>query len=223
MGFKADATFLRYLTMGALGARHVVNELKQLGFQPIELERYATSNKIWSTKIKRLRLPDVLCVRTGLRVEIRAKSSLEIRMSHAPNNPDRHWDAGLRNEDVVAIIVCQDHQGRPAIRGGPSFFTVKALRQSVDRKQLSNLKAASEGSEQHLTWPSIVSRRPGKVLEINAERLTVEWGGDGDPPRRYRYALGGRRPYVKAGSSFLGGTIKKCVNEKGGVAFRLEV
>ena len=32
-----------------------------------KLERYSRSNKIWSTKVKRLRLPDLLCVRTGLR------------------------------------------------------------------------------------------------------------------------------------------------------------
>lgn len=106
MSFKADTSFLRFLTMGALGTRHVIEELQAAGFRPVELERYSTSNKIWSTKIKRLRLPDLLCVRTGLRVEVRAKSKLEIKMSHAPNNAERHWDAGLRDEDVVALVVC---------------------------------------------------------------------------------------------------------------------
>src|SRR3954467_9214912 len=113
MGFKADTSFLRYLTMGALGARHVIKELKEFGFLPIELERYCTSNKIWATKVKRLRLPDLLCVRTGLRVEVRAKSDLKIRMSDAPNNPDRRWDTGLRDDDVTALIACFDDNGTP--------------------------------------------------------------------------------------------------------------
>ncbi len=58
MGFKVDSTFLKFLTMGALGVRHVAVKLHQRGFEPIELERYGSSNKIWSTKVKRLRLPD---------------------------------------------------------------------------------------------------------------------------------------------------------------------
>ncbi len=32
--------------MGALATRHVMDQLARLGFQPIELERYASSNKI---------------------------------------------------------------------------------------------------------------------------------------------------------------------------------
>lgn len=60
MAFKVDASFLRFLTMGALGVRRVVSELEDRGFEPIELERYCSSNKIWTTRIKRLRLPDLL-------------------------------------------------------------------------------------------------------------------------------------------------------------------
>ncbi len=69
MGLKVDSSFLKFVTMGALGARRVAELMKQAGLQPIELERYSRSNKIWQTKVKRLRIPDLLCVRTGLRVE----------------------------------------------------------------------------------------------------------------------------------------------------------
>lgn len=188
--------------MGARGTRHVISELQAMGFQPIELERYATSNKIWSTKIKRLRLPDLLCVRTGLRVEVRAKASLEIRMSHAPKNPDRQWDTGLRSEDVIALITCKEVNGTATPVGRASYFGVEDLRQSVDTRQLSAMKSASEGAEQYLTWPSIVSSRPGKVLAVDVDRLSVEWGGDGGLPRRYAYQLKGKRPYVAAGQVF---------------------
>ena len=79
MGFKVDSSFLRFLTMGARGVHRVSDELRSFGFEPIELERYCGSNKIWATKVKRLRLPDLLCVKTGLRLEVRAKSDLKIR------------------------------------------------------------------------------------------------------------------------------------------------
>lgn len=206
MGFKTDTSFLRFLSMGALGTRHVMAQLSQLGFAPIELERYASSNKIWATKIKRLRLPDLLCVRTGLRVEVRAKSTLEARMSHAPNNPDRHWDAGLTDADLVGLVPCRDDEAGPAIGGDASFFTVAALRQSVDPGQLSRLKSASEGSEQHLTWPTIVSSRPGIVVDVTATSFAVEWRGDGKPARRHSYALKGKVPYVLPGAYFAAGT-----------------
>lgn len=207
MGFKADTSFLRFLTMGALGTRHVIEELEAAGFRPVELERYSTSNKIWSTKIKRLRLPDLLCVRTGLRVEVRAKSKLEIKMSHAPNNADRHWDTGLRDEDVVALVVCNDDGGPMATCGRSTYFNVDVLRRSVDARQLSRLKAASEGSEQALSWPSIVSNRPGRVESATAERLGVVWEGDGAPARSYGYSLRGKVPYVPPRATFPAGTM----------------
>ena len=70
--------------MGVVGVQQTMCHLEDAGFQPIELERYCASNKIWATKVKRLRLPDILCIRTGLRVEVRAKTDLRIRMSDAP-------------------------------------------------------------------------------------------------------------------------------------------
>jgi hypothetical protein len=90
VGFKTDTSFLRFLSMGALGTKGFMDYLRNLGYRPIELERYCASNKIWTTKVKRLRLPDVICALTGIRIEVRAKSDLKIRMSDAPANPDRH-------------------------------------------------------------------------------------------------------------------------------------
>lgn len=206
MGFKTDTSFLRFLTMGALATRHVMGQLTRLGFQPIELERYASSNKIWATKIKRLRLPDLLCIRTGMRVEVRAKSNLEIRMSHSPNNPERHWDAGNADTDIIGLVPCRDSDSGPIVAGDASFFTFGALRQSVDPNQLSRLKAASEGSEQHLAWPTIVANRPGVVLDVTATHLNVEWTGDGKPSRRHTYALNGKVPYVRRDQHFAGET-----------------
>ena len=116
MGFKADTSFLRFLSMGAVSVHRAMKQLSARGFQPIELERYCGSNKIWATKIKRMRLPDLLCVKTGMRIEVRAKTDLKIRMSDAPTNPDRAWDAGLRDDDVVAFIACFDTDYGPQPR-----------------------------------------------------------------------------------------------------------
>ena len=68
-------------------------------------------NKIWATKIKRLRIPDLICLKCGRRIESRAKSKLEIKMSDNEKNPDRRWDAGLRDEDLIAFIKCRAHNG----------------------------------------------------------------------------------------------------------------
>src|SRR5258708_39260319 len=94
--------------MGALGARRACDLMAHAGLQPIELGRYSRSNKIWATKVKRLRLPDLLCVRTGLRVEVRAKSKLTIKMSDAPTNPERRWNSGLEPEDLIAFVLVRE-------------------------------------------------------------------------------------------------------------------
>lgn len=202
MGFKVDASFLRFLTMGALGVRRVADELAERGFEPIELERYGRSNKIWSTKVKRLRLPDLLCVRTGLRVEVRAKSDLRIRMSDAPNNPERVWDAGMRDEDLVALIACIGGPNGPEPAAGGVYFSVRALRDSVNLSKLGPPKSASEGAERDRTWPSTVPSRPGYVLSVTPHKLVVRMEGDGKPARRQTYTLGAKRAYVAAGDRF---------------------
>lgn len=203
MGFKVDTSFLRFLTMGALGVRRVAVELQGRGFDPIELERYCTSNKIWATKVKRLRLPDLLCVQTGLRVEVRAKSDLKIRMSDAPQNPDRVWDAELRNEDVVALIACSDGtDGNPAPADQAVYFSVEALRESVRYSTLGPPKSASEGAERDRTWPAVVPSRSGRVISVERDKLTVTMEGDGNPPRKQTYTLKGKYPYVRVGDRF---------------------
>ena len=103
MGFKSDREFLRNVSIGAVGTRQVAEILTEGGFNIIELERYSGSNKIWSTKIKRLRVPDLLCLNTGIRIESRSKSKLAVIMSHAEKNPDRSWDKSLRDDDLIAF------------------------------------------------------------------------------------------------------------------------
>lgn len=202
MGFKANTSFLRFLSMGAVGVRRTMQQLRDRGFEPIELERYCCSNKIWTTKVKRLRLPDLLCVSTGMRVEVRAKTKLEIRMSDALANPERAWDAGLRDDDVVALITCFDTDDGPKPADDAVYFTVGALRASVDRSRLGPPKSASEGAERDRTWPATVPSRDGTVLGVIGQRLIVEMNADANrPARRQTYGLKGKSVYVSPGDA----------------------
>ena len=202
MAFKVNASFLRFLTIGATGVRHVADQLRGMGFEPIELERYATSNKIWTTKIKRLRVPDLLCVRTGMRIEVRAKTDLKIKMSDAPENPDRVWDAGLRDQDIVAFIACQPGPQGLTPAENAVFFSVEALRQSVVYSTLGSPKSASEGAERDREWPCTVPSRPGSVLSVGDNKLQVIMEGDERPTRRHTYTLGLKHAYVAPGDRF---------------------
>lgn len=203
MGFKADTSFLRFLSMGAIGVRQTMSQLRSVGFEPIELERYCASNKIWMTKVKRLRLPDVLCVRTGLRLEVRAKSDLKIRMSDAPNNPDRRWDAGLRDDDIAAFIaIVEDADGKQAAADEAVFFTVGDLRASVDESTLGPPKSASEGAERDRTWPAVIPTRDGVVRSVSDGKLAVEMIVGDEVRRKQTYTLNGKHVYVQAGDQF---------------------
>lgn len=173
MGFKSDREFLRNISIGAVGTKHVVSLLNAGGFRVIELERYCTCNKIWATKIKRFRLPDLLCLKTGIRIECRAKSVLKATMSHAVNNADRAWDNGLRDGDLVAFIQCtpRDDGWQPASR--VNLFSVGDMRRQSHLAGLGRMKAASEGSEIQLTWPATVPTTAGKIEAVTPERIVA--------------------------------------------------
>lgn len=203
MAFKANTSFLRFLSMGAAGVHQTMKILRRDGFEPIELERYCSSNKIWSTKIKRLRLPDLLCIKTGLRVEVRSKAKLMIRMSDTPSNLERVWDAGLRDDDLVAFVACAIHGSRPIPADEPVFLTIRALRSSVDLSTLGPPKSASEGAERDRTWPATVPTRDGTVVSVTTDRVVVRMNADRTrPARRQTYRLSGKTAYVRPGDSF---------------------
>lgn len=194
---------MRFLTMGARGVHQAMAQLQAAGFKPIELERYCGSNKIWTKKIKRLRLPDLLCVKTGLRIEVRAKSDLTIKMSDAPLNPDRSWDAGLKDDDLAAFIACHDHGDGPVPAERAMFIRVGDMRRSLADSKLGAAKSASEGAERDRTWPATVPKRAGEVLQVNAQKIVVRQFATADKPERQQtYQLKGKNPYVQAGDRF---------------------
>lgn len=187
--------------MGALGARRVCALMTDAGLQPIELERYSRSNKIWSTKVKRLRLPDLLCVRTGLRVEVRAKSNLTIKMSDAPTNPDRRWNTGLAPRDMIAFVLIRETEdGTLHADDNAELFWVEDLQATEDYSRLGSPKSASEGAERDREWPSIVPNTNGVVQALDEMRVSTLL----DSGRRQTYQLRGKTAYFGVGQRYLG-------------------
>ena len=205
MGFKEDADFARFVSMGAVGAAAVARHLRDNhGHAPIELERYAMANKVWQTKVKRLRLPDLLCTGCGLRVESRAKSKLGIILSHS-DTPGRERDAGgMRDGDVYAFLHA-DLSTFPPYAGAPAYFTTNALRAAVGSAKRSAPKAASEGSEVMLTWSSWVPARSGTFVKVDDEdRIVCVW--DDNTTFRYwhwRRWEGDRHVYISPGGAIV--------------------
>ncbi len=106
--FKSDESFMEKLAIGAIGTKQVYSNLYNSGHSPIELERGSMGYKIWKDiKIKRIRVPDILCIKCGTRIESRAKSNLKIVMSHSRNSKERFWDHGLHDTDYVALVLCE--------------------------------------------------------------------------------------------------------------------
>lgn len=186
--------------MGALGARRVSELMTRAGLSPVELERYSCSNKIWSSKVKRLRLPDLLCVRTGLRVEVRAKSKLTIKMSDAPTNPDRRWNSGLVDRDMVAFVLIREGvDGALDPAANAELFWVEDLVATEGQSRLEPPKSASEGAERDREWPATVPSADGVVQDVAEERISVRFANG----RNQTYQLRGKTAYLAPAEAFL--------------------
>ena len=129
--------------------------------------------KIWKKiKIKRIRVPDILCVDNGIRIESRAKSNLEISMSHSTSDPERGWDFGMKDNDYVALVACKKYDNRP-IDWRPDqlvqFVSVRDLRKAEKQNQVVFIKpkGAQEGFEARIYWPAGIAASEGTVTEVN--------------------------------------------------------
>lgn len=178
--FKTDESFLEKISLGAIGTQEVFKKLVALGHKPIELERGSMNYKIWKKiKIKRIRVPDILCVDNGIRIESRAKSKLEITMSHSLNDPARGWDAGLKNEDYIALIACRKGDLSPVDwipNGLIQFISVKELRESFQRKEVITEKAkgVQEGWEVRITWLTCIAGKDLTITEVTDDKIVAK-------------------------------------------------
>lgn len=177
--FKSDDSFLRKLVVGAAGTNATIARLKSLGFNPIELERGSTGFKIWKKiKIKRIRVPDILCLNTGIRFESRGKTKLEISMSHSKSDPRRSWDAGMRANDFVAIAQFEQSPDSPVdvVQVSPvHFIKVSDLNDAFieNKVKLSQPKGVEEGSEVRLIWASATANVDSVVESIQDTKIIL--------------------------------------------------
>lgn len=177
--FKSDDSFLRKLAVGAAGTNATIDRLKAMGFNPIELERGSTGFKIWKKiKIKRVRVPDILCLNTGLRFESRGKTKLEISMSHSLNDPKRAWDAGMRDDDLVSIVVFKQNDDSPVDLKQISpihFVSVKDMRKAFAAGQVSitQPKGVEEGSEIRVMWTCAAANQRSVVFVVEPGRISL--------------------------------------------------
>lgn len=182
--YKSDESFLEKLASGAIGTKRVIEDLKQKGHQPIELERGSTSFKIWKEiKIKRIRVPDILCVKCGNRIESRAKTQFEVSMSHSPTDPERSWDYGLRDEDAVAIVICRKIGNRPIDwEADPlvQYVKVKDMREARQHGHTiqPRAKGAEEGFEMRIVWPTVIASFSGVVTHIEPNKIVYQRTSD---------------------------------------------
>jgi len=220
MGFKEDADFARFVSMGAVATDAVRNDLKRYGHEAIELERYAMANKVWQTKVKRLRLPDLVCSRCGLRIESRGKSQLGIILSHSTAGAEgRTWDGGGMREADLYAFVRLDLASTPPHTSQPVYFRTSDLRTAVSWARESGRKASSEGSEVTLTWPTWVPKKSGVFTGQDAEgRLICKWN-DGSRSTywqwrnwsaRYIYIQSG--DFITAGETMAAGIVSPAGN-----------
>lgn len=177
--FKSDDSFLRKLAVGAAGTNATIQFLRNAGFNPIELERGSTGFKIWKKiKIKRVRVPDVLCLNTGMRFESRGKTKLEISMSHSLNDPRRAWDNGMRDDDTVSIVLFNQSEESPLDLTQTSpihFVSVRDLREAYAARRVKTTqpKGVEEGSEIRVVWPCGIADVPSQVSALNDTALIL--------------------------------------------------
>lgn len=185
MSFKSDESFVEKLAMGAVGAQATMDDLARCGHMPIELERGSRSYKVWKRiKIKRLRMPDLLCVRCALRFESRGKATLQVSMSHSLSDPQRGWDSGLGDDDFVALVWCRRTGPRPTDFTAAQvihYVRVADLRaaHAAGDTIVERPKGASEGFEARICWPSKIANAAAVVDEVSETRISMLRRSDG--------------------------------------------
>jgi len=201
LALKPDASFFRKIAAGVVGVRAVVFDMAQQGHELVELERGAADMRIWKdVKRKRVRIPDLVCLRCGTRIECRAKTKPELSMSHSATEAERAWDFGMVDGDWIAFPVCLPVENaewsrgrlgaavsywrerswvRWKVAGCINYFPVAGFRSGTHGK--GRRKGVTEGSENFIAWEATFSNRDGTVVGVDTEarKVTVRRDSDG--------------------------------------------
>jgi hypothetical protein len=178
-----------------------------LATSSLKLERGSTDSKLWKdVKRKRVRIPDLVCLRCGQRIESRAKTKNDLAMSHS-EQAERSWDFGMVQQDWIAFPVCTSVReaerttGRLSssssywhernwvqwqLSGYINYFSVEAFRSRVHAR--SQTKGVTEGAENFISWNASFSSRNGPVLAVDAVQRRVKIGLE-DESRPYTWRI----------------------------------
>lgn len=198
IAFKPDASFFEKIVRGAIGTRAVCDDLRHRGHTMVELERGSLDTKLWKdVKRKRVRIPDLLCIKCGLRVESRAKAKAELTMSHSTSDAERVWDFGMVDADCVAFPVCESTRklfwSHGNLQEGASYWhernwTHWQLLGKINYFLVSNFRAVpfqrkatkgvTEGSESIIEWPATFSTRTGHVEAVQGNKIAIRRTSD---------------------------------------------
>lgn len=187
--FKSDESFLKKLAIGAAGTKATINRLTELNFKPIELERGSSGFKIWKKiKIKRIRVPDILCLKSGWRFESRGKTKLEISMSHSKSDPNRAWDYGMREDDLIVVVLCEQASNEIVnwqVSSPIHFIRLEDMRTAFKngKTKITEPKGVEEGSEIRVIWPSVTANNKSIVSEVTDKAIKLLPVGGENPQR----------------------------------------
>jgi len=97
-------------------------------------------------------------------------------MSHSLNDPKRAWDAGMRDDDLVSIVVFQQNDDSPVDLKQASpvhFISVEEMRKAFMAGQVSitQPKGVEEGSEIRVMWMCAAAKQKAVVSEIEPNKI----------------------------------------------------
>src|SRR5207247_9284116 len=176
-----DSRCLSMISIGEVRRRAGGGDRQRVGHRMAGLERGSTDTKLWKeVKRKRVRIPDLLCLNCGVRIESRAKTQTDLSMSHSLADDTRAWDFGMINDDWIAFPVCEpteeQYWSAGRLTGGASYwherdwvrwrpaghinyFFVRAFRGTPHARR--STKGVTEGSETTVAWDATFSTRSG--------------------------------------------------------------
>jgi len=124
-------------------------------------------------------------------------------MSHSTSDPERGWDFGMKDNDYVALVVCEKFGDKPIDWKAEhlvQFISIKELREAEkqDKVIFIQAKGAQEGFEARINWPAGLASSEGTVTEISN---TIKYKTLGGRTNFVRLTKGGKAlsPLVKVG------------------------
>lgn len=179
---KSYESFLEKIVQGSVATNEALKRLRGMGHKVVPLEKGTLSFKVWvyPYKCKRFRVPDLICLRCATSFEVRAKTSLEISMSHSGSDEHRAWDYGLEDGDYIIFVGVTKTGEKPidySVDGVLNFANVGSLRGAFTKGKIveARRKGREEGFEKRIIWPTRFASANGTVVDVNDEYLKVNY------------------------------------------------